>query len=336
LGEEWIDSGMHFIPLKSGGQINLKADSYPIINLNNGNKVIVDLYKELPAKMANLITSSWEHYGIVHLEKTDDLNMAIGRAISKCNYDKVTNSGESLNLGGDIPLSITADWIIKRAPSETNENEGITALTLCDTEDRTPNSMKDFLKGLGINIIEYPILEQISVEEPVGVGKIIFGGSRNELVEKLLTLVGQIFRSDERIQVYQSEGEDLNLIIEADFIMNISGEDRIIDLSGLDPDIVNMLKEHQFLILELSGEKDSSIITKSVLKFLNIPYSSGSHRFLVVDQGDSKNISFNIPGIVFEDYEGKSVIATPLSLPNQIAEFLAHRGYRVMQLWVEE
>lgn len=336
LGEEWIDSGMHFIPLKSGGQINLKADSYPIINLSNGNKVIVDLYKELPAKMANLITSSWEHYGIVHLEMKDDLNKAIGRVLLECNYNKVMNSGESLNLGGDIPLTITADWIIKRAPSETNENEGITALTLCDTEDRTPNSIKDFLKDLGIHIIEYPILEQISVEEPVRTEKIILSGDRHALVEKLLTLVGQIFRIDERIQVYQSEGEDLNLIIEADFIMNVGGEDRIIDLSGLDPDIVNMLKEHQFLILELSGEKDSSIITKSALKFLNIPYSSGSHRFLAVDRGDSKNISFNIPGIVFEDYGGKSVIGTPLSLPDQIVEFLAHRGYRVLQLRVEE
>jgi len=71
--------------------------------------------------------------------------------------------------------------------------------------------------------------------------------------------------------VYQIDGEELNLIIEADFIMNIGGEDRIIDLSGLGPDIVNMLKEHEFLILELSGEKDSFIITKSTLNFLNIP-----------------------------------------------------------------
>ena len=33
MGEEWVNTGEHYIPLKSGGQIDLKAKSFPIINL---------------------------------------------------------------------------------------------------------------------------------------------------------------------------------------------------------------------------------------------------------------------------------------------------------------
>jgi LysM repeat protein len=59
MGEEWVNTGEHFIPLKSGGQAKLKANAFPIVNLFNGNRVIVDLSNNLPDKMAQLITSSW-------------------------------------------------------------------------------------------------------------------------------------------------------------------------------------------------------------------------------------------------------------------------------------
>jgi LysM repeat protein len=79
LGEEWVQSGEHIIPLKTGGQINLKADSYPIINLSAGNRVIVDLHNNLPKKMGNLITSNWNNYKIIHLGKEYDLEYDTSR-----------------------------------------------------------------------------------------------------------------------------------------------------------------------------------------------------------------------------------------------------------------
>ena len=36
MGEEWINAGQHFIPLKSGGQVTFDAESFPVINLSTG------------------------------------------------------------------------------------------------------------------------------------------------------------------------------------------------------------------------------------------------------------------------------------------------------------
>ena len=36
MDEEWVDTGKQFIPLKSGGQIQLKAESFPVLNLQSG------------------------------------------------------------------------------------------------------------------------------------------------------------------------------------------------------------------------------------------------------------------------------------------------------------
>ncbi|MCJ7596523.1 MAG: LysM peptidoglycan-binding domain-containing protein, partial [Desulfobacterales bacterium] len=96
LGEEWVNTGEHFIPLKSGGQINLKADTFPILNLSNGIRVVVDLHNNLPENMAELISSSWENYRIVHLGKGDNLRAALDKILSLCNYQKIYRDGEPL------------------------------------------------------------------------------------------------------------------------------------------------------------------------------------------------------------------------------------------------
>jgi len=64
LGEEWISTGEHFIPLKAGGQLNLKAEPFPSWPWH-GQRVIVDLHRELPEKMAQVIAANWDNYNVV-------------------------------------------------------------------------------------------------------------------------------------------------------------------------------------------------------------------------------------------------------------------------------
>ena len=64
---------------------------------------------------------------------------------------------EPLILAGDIPLRITADWIIQLAPEQSAEKENIVIVTLCnDKNSGTPAAIKGFLKGLGIRTVDYP------------------------------------------------------------------------------------------------------------------------------------------------------------------------------------
>ena len=59
IGEEWKDTGEHFIPLRSGGQIDLKASSFPLITFLTGKHVILDAQDKLPEKVAKLIEQTW-------------------------------------------------------------------------------------------------------------------------------------------------------------------------------------------------------------------------------------------------------------------------------------
>ena len=102
LGMAWVRTGQHFIPLSTGGQINLRAESFPVLNAPTGKRVIVDLYNDLPKRVAELIRSDWDIYEIVHLTKKDSLRSALGRIIRACGFRDSDGTKHPLQFGGDI------------------------------------------------------------------------------------------------------------------------------------------------------------------------------------------------------------------------------------------
>jgi len=332
IGEEWLQSGEHVIPLKSGGQINLNVDSYPIISLRSGKRIIVDLYNDLPEDLTGLITSSWYNYGIVHLRDDEDLKEAMERIIILCDYRKIQGINEPLILAGDIPLRITADWIIQLGTEQSAEEKNIVIVNLCDDEDSvTPATIRRYLERFGVKTVDYPP-SQKGMEEPVEEPEILrTGDDRSSIIKSLLSLFGLTFSSDTEIPIYGKEQADFDFIVKADYLLNIDGKDAIIDMNGLGPDIIAVLNEHQYKVLSLANELPSDMVTKT-LDFLGIESDPGPHPFLAADRAESKNIRLMIPGIVFKDNNGQDIFATHLTLYPEIISFLSQKGYRILRL----
>jgi hypothetical protein len=333
MGEEWLQTGHHFIPLKSGGHIDLKADSFPIINLFNGYKVIVDMHSAMPEKMSTVIASSWQNYAIVHLDKDDNLRTAVDKILPACHYSKIYKLGEPIDLRGDIPFRIAGDWIIKPTTEPSGENEKMIMITLVDEQtSRTPRAIQDFLRTQGIKAIDYPPAED-AVEPSADKLEVLQAGNDiSSLIETILNLTGQPFSRGVEIPIYKSGKANFNLVMKADFLLKVKGSDCIIDLKGLEPDIATLLEEHQFKVLLLAGDKDPSSIVSKTLDLLGVQFDSKPHDFMAAKRDQQKNVRLTIPGIVFQADSGKNIFATPLEIPDDIALFLSQRGYDILNL----
>lgn len=333
MGEDWIQSGEHFIPLKSGGQITLKAAFFPIINLQNGLRVIVDLKNGIPEKMVGLITSNWENYRVVHLSEDDDLRSAMDKVLQVCDYIKVQEGDkDALELKGDIALKISGDWIITLLEARSDNRPSVVVVNL--TSNRTPAIpwiIKRYLAGLGIKVIDYPQGDDDSIEE-VGEAEVVEGRDASTSIESILRLVGKSFSRGVEIPIYQSRKAAFELTVKADFFLKTNGRDAIIDLTGLPLEIISLLNEHQFLTLSLAVEKGPVNLVTKTLGFLGIQFDQSPHFFTAIKGVDSENFRLTLPGISFSGVDGKEVFAAPLVLPNEIAIFLRQRGYEILVL----
>jgi len=336
MGEEWIDTGEQFIPLKSGAQINLKADSFPGLNLSSGRRLIVDIKNELPADIRQLIESDWEDYRVVHFAPDDTLTTVMDKILAASNYYKVLKSGEQFKVGGDIGISLAGDWVIIPYRGEQGSGDRITVISFIDNpSEKTPGMVRAYLEKLGIKVIDYP---DFSTREDGKEGVLVEKKIRIEedtdfpLPAVLLDLAGQPFSSHVKIPVYQAESSKFNLIIQADLFFSRKGKECIIDVTGLSPAIISLLRKHQFLVLPLAGEKDVNRMTELILDFLGLPFDSKPHHLLAAARDETRAITLTIPGISFYDNGGKKMLATGTRMPVEIASFLTQKGYSLLEL----
>jgi len=196
----------------------------------------------------------------------------------------------------------------------------------------TPRGIQGFLKKLRIKTIDYPRVGDPQEETPDEVAILTPGNDPSSVLEMLLDLTGHPFSAGVEIPVYSSRQTDFNLIIKADYFLNLDGKDSIIDLSGLEPDVITLLRDHQFLILTLAGEEDPARIVSRTLEFLGVKSDSNPHPFMATERDERRNIRLTITGITFRDEGGHDIFATRLNLPEEIAIFINRKGYRIMSL----
>jgi LysM repeat protein len=333
IGEEWVNTGEHYIPLSSGGQINLKADSFPILNLQNGNQIIVDIHNELPERMSLVISSNWANYRVVHLQDHDNLRSALNKIFPLCGFYKLYRSGEPLELVSDVRLQLTADWIIVPAPAPGGKKQQTILIDLTDRSGpRIPHELKDFLAEKGVKTIEYPPLPQPEVQASVQPQVLQAGQDRAQIIETVLNLTGQAFTRNMEMPLYKGGNKEFNLTIKADFFLYLGKKEAIIDFSGIGADMIPLLKEYNVSVLSVANESDPAVIVSRVLDFTGVKFESKLHPFNSANKEESRNIRVTIPGIIFQDNHGQKIFASDLHLSNEIAGFLSSKGYKVLSL----
>jgi LysM repeat protein len=330
MGEEWRQHGQHFIPLQSGGQVNLGANSFPMISLRNGRRIVIDARNKLPGKMAGLIESSWQNYRVVHLDAQDEIRTALSKILPVCGYAKLIGRDQPLELGGDIGLRIQADWIVIPSRAEKGSPRGVFVLCLRQKDHSAiPATIKRYLDGLDIKAIEYPPIAS-RLEQQVSAAyspEDLFA-----LIERLLELLERPLSKRIKIPIYDNQKTDYNLIIEADFFLKLHGKDAIINLGDLDQKVIDFLQTHRFQVLTLADEKEPLELVKKTLKFLDKDFVEGPHTFQALPKDDTRNIEIIIDGLIFSDHKDKSVLVSPRRLPQEIVNFLAGSELKVIRL----
>jgi LysM repeat protein len=330
IGEEWVQTGQHFIPLPSGGQIDLKADSFPLLSLRNGRRIIIDQKNQLPDQMTHLIESSWGQYSVVHLVDGDNLRTALERVFAACDYPKVLRNGAPYEIDGPIQIKIRADWVVVLAekPSETDFS---TIVINLDQGQGTeiPWTVKDYLKTRGIKVIDYPG----AGSRPHGVGVVEATKAQaqpKQLIETLLGLLGRTFSKDLDIPVFTNQAADLTMTVRADFFLKVGDRDAIIDLTGFSKTVVSFLGTHDFLVLSLGGDQAPMDLVRKTLGFLGVPFDGGPLSLMASEARPEKSVELIIPGVTFQDGTRNKVFMTSGAIPDEIAAFMSGRQYRIV------
>ncbi len=327
IGEECIQTGAHFIPLPSGGQIDLKAETFPLVAFNHGVRVVVDIHGMLPEQIRKLVETAWDMYRIVNLKHVDTLSGAVEIMLTAAGYPEVRKATKPLRLAADLPLNIHGDWFISTDKIREGKTHRMVAINL-EADIATPAEIKEYLRNRGLLLVEFPAPETTQAPNE---GSFRTATDPRSLVAELLVLAGLPHSDNVQIPAYQSREAGLKLVIDADFFLQVNDRDAVIDLRGLPSEIVFFLDEHRFKVLELSNVKDGMEMVEKVLEFTATP-SGLFPEHCPPGLGAAGSVHASVPGICFERGEKGSVLVIPFSVPSKLEALFSRKNMTVLSL----
>ena len=155
IGERFLSKGQHFLPLKTGGQITINTNSFPIIELRTGHRIILDLDMRLPKEMVRLIRINWSNYIIFRPKAREGLPQMLGRLFELGQYHKVYKRGESWQLNRGVTIRIGADWIIWPTEEDWTAGRAVVITLPGNPKLGTSPVVASYLADQGIKVIDF-------------------------------------------------------------------------------------------------------------------------------------------------------------------------------------
>jgi len=336
IGDRYNNKGNYHIPIPGGGELTLDTASFPILELENGRKVIIDLGDELPARIEQLIESNWKNYKFVNVRKDDSIKTILNKLFSQSGYESMSKGDKPLALKGEIAIKIWADWTITKE-RDSAKKASIYAVNIIEERDNiVPSTIKEYLEKHGVRVIDFSVAGGEGHEKDKEIGhdraeKVLTLNSSNnkDFIYALLSLIDQPYTTNEKLSLLKTSSTGFKMGITADISLKRKGSNLIINLKDLPDEMVTMLNENGFTVLEVKeGESLESIILK-LLNSLDIRFSSSTFEFQTARKGNPHNISIAIPGFLINKNNLSKILLTKASLDNNLNLFLIEKGIKV-------
>ncbi len=339
IGERYNNKGNYHIPVPGGGELTLDSTAFPVLEMENGRKVIIDMGNELPARVEKLIESNWKKYRFVDVRKDESVESVFAKLFSVSGYYSATRENDPITLNGDITVEIWSDWKIIKDKESARTGRTVAVNIVNKGDKGTPPAIKNYLQRSGVKVVDFSLAgkkkERNDQEEGVtgaGEGVDILDSSNNkQLVSTLLTLINQPFTENAKLSLSKTSGAAFQMGITADIYLSKGGNDFIITLKDLPDDMVDMLTENAFRVLETRKDEPSKSVISKVLTFLGMEYSSSTFDFDTVQKGDPHNITVSIPGFMLQENPSYKTLFTEANLDRDLNRFLRDKGVRAVR-----
>ena len=336
-------SGEFNIPLMKEGQITIDTSNFPILQLTDRKKVLLNYGGRLPIVLTELLQSELSDFEVVNIKEHENIESVLDKILKAAGYFSLDKSHNPFVIGDKIQFEITGDWVIY-----TDEFlKDVMVVNLIEKGSKPLDSdLKDYLYSYGVNLIDLYMLnegekEEIDLPQKTAVPtywpedvSVIDTTDYAILVDFLLTLLEQNYQNDFMVKLFRGKTEGFDVEVIADRYFEREGKGHIISFHAIPEKLIEVIKQqgHQFLNLSLSFDDYSAVIRK-VLDFLHVSYNSPRPSFSDASGGE-KRVELIVPGTLIKRDDKTSILLTSLELDAEICQWLMEKKVKVVRLGI--
>jgi hypothetical protein len=341
LGGSLTRTGEFIIPLMREGQIKINTSSFPILQLTDNKKILLNYDDKLPSGLIELVKLERNDFEVIDIKKYESMKSVLDKIITTAGYYSVDKSKNPLVIGDQIQFEILGDWIIY----EDEFLKDITVVNLTEKEiSFIDTELKEYLYTYGVNLVDLYFMDEGGQEKeifppkadeqeyhPEGVSE-IDASDCMVLVDSVLTLLGQNFKRDFTLKLFQETSEGFNVEVVADRYFEREGKGHVISFHEIPEKLTEVIvrQGNRFLNLYLPLD-DPLMVIKSVCDLLRINHDAPRPSFSYTSNGEKK-IKLIIPGILIAKDKETHILFTSLELDEEVYQWLAAKKVKVVHL----
>jgi hypothetical protein len=332
IGAQLLNKGTYYLPMKKGSDFELDLSRYPMIDFQNGSKVILTTQDKVMNVDLPLIQSYWKQVKVVKVAK-DASSQEILEAVLSAFSDQAEATNRLAFDDKGVSVSVSAKWI-HSAPSADDRVIRHTCITpIGSAAQRTDEAIVRYLDQN--NIVIKDIFNGAPQPEPVPLARRpaaqdahIDGSSQKALIDSFARLMGFHYSPNTSIS-FPYAGIQVQAL--SNLLSCGNGTELLVDFGNLYGDAIKAIRNSGMKILQI-GVKDGSLdILRRLMNAAGLPYTV-SPVFYGADRPAEFNTAISVKGILIAAGRGEKRLFTDAEVPELIDVFMSNRGIRLVHI----
>jgi hypothetical protein len=331
IGGRLLDKGTYFLPMKQGKDFELDLSRYPMIDLQNGSKVILTTQDRVMNVDLPLIQSYWDNVKVVKVP-----DEASSQDILEAVFSAFSGEGSTDRLAfedGGVTISVSAKWI-RTEPSDDGRIPRHSCITpIMSASQRTHDAIVRYLDKNDIVIKE--ILSGMPEATPpppptnaAAAVDSIDGTSQKALIESFAILMGFHYSPNTSIS-FPYAGIQVQAL--SNLLSFGNGREILIDFGDLYGDAVNAIRDTGLEILQIKVDAGPVQIIQRLMETAGMAYTA-SPIFYGANRSAEFNTAISVDGILIPSERGENRLFIEKEIPGLIKIFFLDQGIRLVRI----
>ena len=331
IGGRLLDKGTYFFPMKQGKDFELDLSRYPMIDLQNGSKVILTTQDRLMNVDLPLVQSYWENVKAVKVSDNASSQEILEAVLSA--FSGEASSDHLAFDDGAASIRVSAKWIRTELSADGRIPRHSCITPIMSASERTHDTIVRYLDQNDILIKEILSGAPEATRRPIHTDATadvdsIDGSSQKALIESFAALMGFHYSPNTSIS-FPYAGIQVQAL--SNLLSFGNGKEILIDFGDLYGDAVNAIRGTGLEILQIDVGAGPVEIIQRLMETAGMAYTA-SPIFYGANRPAEFNTAISINGILIPTDTGENRLIAVKQIPELIKTFFRVQGIQLVRV----
>lgn len=331
IGGRLLDKGTYFLPMKQGKDFELDLSRYPIIDLQNGSKVILSAQDRVMNVDLPLIQSYWEKVKVARVPENASSKDILEAVFSAFSGEATTN--QLAFEDGGAAIRVSAKWIRTETSADGRVPRHACITPIMSAGEQTHGAIVRYLDQNDIVVKDILTGESGAIRptvQPDAVADVdrIDGTNQKALLGSFAQLMGFHYSPNTSIS-FPYAGIQVQAL--SNLLSFGNGREILVDFGDLYGDAVEAIRGTGLDILQINVDAGPVEIIARLMETAGMAYTT-SPVFYAANRPADFNTAITINGILVPTQSGTNRLFIQEKMPELIELFIRDQGVRLVRI----